>query len=121
LDHIAAHVEDPELSLEAVAVSQRISPRYLQHLMELPGASFTAHVNELRLQRAFRLLIEPHGCSKRISDIALDAGFSDISHFNRLFRSRFGDTPTGVRAHARVGSTRDRILSRYAPLRTALN
>jgi hypothetical protein len=21
------------------------------------------------------------------------AGFSDISHFNRLFRSRFGDTP----------------------------
>jgi AraC-like DNA-binding protein len=99
LDHIATHVENPELSLEAVAVSQGISPRYLQHLMELSGASFTAHVNELRLQRAFRLLIEPHGCSKRISDVALDAGFSDISHFNRLFRSRFGDTPKGVRAN----------------------
>jgi AraC-like DNA-binding protein len=29
----------------------------------------------------------------------LRAGFSDISHFNRLFRFRFGDTPKGVRAH----------------------
>jgi AraC-like DNA-binding protein len=34
----------------------------------------------------------------RICDIALQAGFSDISHFNRLFRARFGDTPSGVRA-----------------------
>ena len=34
----------------------------------------------------------------RISDIALQAGFSGISHFNRLFRSRFGDAPKGVRA-----------------------
>jgi AraC-like DNA-binding protein len=30
----------------------------------------------------------------------LEAGFSDISHFNRLFRARFGDTPGGVRAQA---------------------
>jgi transcriptional regulator GlxA family with amidase domain len=46
----------------------------------------------------------------RICDIALQAGFSDISHFNRLFRSRFGDMPKGVRAHARMGSTQHRIL-----------
>jgi len=39
---------------------------------------------------------EQHG-KRRISDIALEAGFSDISHFNRLFRARFGDTPRGVR------------------------
>jgi len=30
----------------------------------------------------------------------------EFSHFNRLFRSCFGDTPIGVRAHARVGGTR---------------
>jgi AraC-like DNA-binding protein len=34
---------------------------------------------------------------KRISDIAIEAGFSDLSYFNRLFRSRFGDAPGGVR------------------------
>jgi AraC-like DNA-binding protein len=29
--------------------------------------------------------------------VALQAGFSDISQFNRLFRARFGDTPSAVR------------------------
>jgi len=38
---------------------------------------------------------------RRISDVALQVGFSDISHFNRLFRSRFGDTPRGVRGQLR--------------------
>jgi AraC-like DNA-binding protein len=102
LDHIAANFQDPELSLEVVARCQGISPRYLQHLMTSSGASFTERVNELRLQRAFALLIEPHGCERRISDIALDVGFSDISHFNRVFRARFGISPRGVRSAGRV-------------------
>src|SRR5262249_21541972 len=97
LDHIAAHFQDPELKLEVVARRQGISPRYLQHLMTSSGTSFTERVNELRLQRAFALLIEPHGSARRISDIALEVGFSDISHFNRLFRTRFGVSPRGVR------------------------
>lgn len=54
-------------------------------------------MNELRLQKAFALLIERSGGKRRISDIALEAGFSEVSHFNRLFRARFGDTPSGVR------------------------
>jgi AraC-like DNA-binding protein len=83
----------------------RISTRYLQRLLKTSGTSFTAHVVELRLKHAFTLLTAPDSSDVRICDIALQAGFSDISHFNRLFRSRFGDTPTGVRAHARVGST----------------
>jgi AraC-like DNA-binding protein len=37
--------------------------------------TFTEHVNELRLQWAFALLTEAHDNERRISDIALDAGF----------------------------------------------
>jgi AraC-like DNA-binding protein len=102
LDQVAARFHDPELSVAAVAHSLGISPRYLQRVLETSGVSFTARVTELRLQRAFALLREPGRC--RISDIALDAGFSDISHFNRLFRARFGDTPSGVRGQARGAS-----------------
>jgi AraC-like DNA-binding protein len=108
LDCIAAHFQDPELSLANIAQGLHISPRYFQQLLESSGTSFTAHVTELRLKRAFTLLAAQGG--RRICDIALQAGFSDISHFNRLFRSRFGDTPKGVRAHARVGSTQDHVL-----------
>jgi AraC-like DNA-binding protein len=104
LDHIAAHFQDPELSLEVVADSQGISPRYLQRLMASSGTSFTDCVNELRLQQAFTLLIESNDSARRISDIALEVGFSDISHFNRLFRARFGDSPRGVRSAGRGNS-----------------
>ena len=85
--------------------SLSISPRYLQRLLETSGTSFTAHVTELRLKHALMLLTAQDLSDVRICNIALRAGFSDISHFNRLFRSRFGDTPKGVRAHARMGST----------------
>jgi AraC-like DNA-binding protein len=98
LDYIASHFSDPELSLAKVAQSPSISPRYLQRLLESSGTSFTAHVTELRLKHAFKLLTAKDLIDLRICDIALQAGFSDISHFNRLFRSRFGDTPKSVRA-----------------------
>jgi AraC-like DNA-binding protein len=101
LDCIAAHFPDPELSLIKVAEYVRISPRYLQRLLETAEKSFTAHVNELRLQRAFMLLTEKGAHKAHISDVALEAGFSDISHFNRLFRSRFGATPSDVRAEGK--------------------
>jgi AraC-like DNA-binding protein len=104
LDHIAAHFRDPGLSLEVVARCQGISPRYLQRLMASSGTSFTGRVNELRLQRAFKLLTEPHTSMQRISDIALEVGFSDVSHFNRLFRARFGVSPRGVRSAGRGNS-----------------
>jgi AraC-like DNA-binding protein len=101
LDQIAARFHEPELSLAVAAHGLRISVRYLQRVLETSGVSFTARVTELRLQRAFALLCEPE--PRRISDIALEAGFSDISHFNRLFRARFGDTPSAVRAQGRKG------------------
>jgi AraC-like DNA-binding protein len=98
-DHITSHFSDPELSLSKVAKSLQISPRYAQRLLQTSGTSFTAHVTELRLNHSFALLTAHGKSDVRICDIALRAGFSDISHVNRLFRSRFGDTPRGVRAN----------------------
>ena len=98
LDYIAAHFADPELSLTKVAGCLQISPRYLQRLLEASGTSFMARVTELRLKRAFTVLTAQGESKIRISDVALQAGFSDISHFNRLFRSHFGATPSDVRA-----------------------
>jgi AraC-like DNA-binding protein len=98
-DHLASHFSDPELSLPKVAQHLQISPRYLQRLLQISGTSFVAHVNELRLKQAFMLLTAQDSSDVRICEIALQVGFSDISHFNRLFRSRFGDTPNGVRTN----------------------
>jgi len=107
LKYIAASFTEPGLSVEAVARRQCVSARYLQRLLEQSGTSFTAHVTELRLQKALALLVGP--LNGRIIDVALQAGFNDISHFNRLFRARFGDTPSGVRARSR--DTRREVMS----------
>jgi len=86
-----------DLQLAAVAAAHRVSTRYVQHLFEQSGTSFTAFVLEQRLQLAHRLLREPHSRSRKISDIAVAAGFSDISYFNRAFRARYGATPKDIR------------------------
>ena len=95
--YLDGHFTNPDLTIANVARHHGISSRYLQKLLEQSGTSFTAHLNELRLSRALVLLTEEAGLPRRVGDIALSVGFSDISHFNRLFRARFGDTPTGVR------------------------
>jgi AraC-like DNA-binding protein len=94
---IAKSFTDPRLTLAALARRQGVSARYLQRLFEDSGTSFTARVQELRLQRAFALLTRSQAQGRRIADIAEQAAFADAGNFNRLFRARFGDTPTGVR------------------------
>jgi AraC-like DNA-binding protein len=67
-------------------------------LLEETGQSFTERLVERRLERAFAMLTDPRCLHLAIVDIALAAGFGDVSHFNRMFRRRFGDMPSGARA-----------------------
>jgi transcriptional regulator GlxA family with amidase domain len=97
LAEIARHFADPDFDLDEVARTLGLSRRYLQRLLEETGESFTEHVAERRLQRAHAMLTNPRFADLRIIDIALAAGFGDVSHFNRLFRRRFVDSPLGVR------------------------
>src|SRR5262249_7272357 len=69
--------------------------RYVNELLYEAGASFTLRLLELRLRKAADLLARP--AERRISDIAFDCGFNDLSYFNRCFRRRFGLTPTAAR------------------------
>jgi transcriptional regulator GlxA family with amidase domain len=86
------------LSVAGVARHHDISLRYLQELLEQSGASFVARVNELRLKRAFALLTRfPN---RSVAEIAAQAGLTNVSHFNRLFRRRFGDSPSEVRSRS---------------------
>ena len=67
-----------------------------QHVaLEQAGIRFTEVVNEMRLAAAYAALTEQN--NKSIALVALESGFSDIAHFNRLFRKRFGATPSAVR------------------------
>jgi len=55
-------------------------------------------VLEQRLARARQLLLNPCRASQKVSAIAAEAGFNNLSYFNQSFRQRFGVTPTNMRA-----------------------
>jgi len=101
LEQIARRFQEPDLTGGSVAQTLGISQRYLQWLLQETGKSFTEHVTELRLTRAFTLLSSTDR-RRLISEIAFEAGFSDLAHFHRLFRARFGDTPGAVAGSAKA-------------------
>jgi AraC-like DNA-binding protein len=100
LDQIAKRFATPGFSPDLAARSVGISERYLRQLLEEAGTSFTDLVLEHRLDRARQLLTDPTQRYIRITDIAYDVGFSDLSYFNRAFRRRYSATPSDVRAEA---------------------
>jgi AraC-like DNA-binding protein len=85
---------EPDFSAQKLAAAAGLSERYVNELMYEAGASFTVRLNELRLRKAAERLAHGQG---RISDVAFDCGFNDLSYFNRCFRRRFGLTPSAVR------------------------
>lgn len=86
---------EPDFSAQKLAFEAGLSERYVNELLYEAGASFSMRLNELRLHKAADLLSR-HG-ERRISDVAFECGFNDLSYFNRCFRRRFGLTPTAAR------------------------
>lgn len=98
LAEIARCFANPGFDVDDIACRLGLSRRSVQRLLEETGKSFT----EQRLERVRSMLGDPRCSHRRIIDIAFAAGFSDVSNFNRLFRRRFGETPSSVRATGRA-------------------
>lgn len=92
-----SRLSDPTLSPGSIASSLGISVRYLNSLFSSEELSFDRWVWELRLQRCHAALTDKSQLARSISDIALNWGFSDMAHFSRSFRQRFGYSPREAR------------------------
>ena len=81
-------------SLAALAADAGMSPfqfaRVFRQLVSVPPHRYLL---EVRLTRAHAMLLD--GVS--VTDTCYDAGFSNLSHFIRMFGRRFGCTPSAVR------------------------
>ena len=74
-----------------------LTPRNLQRLFESEGTTFSEFLLSQRLNRAHRMLTEPRLAQNPVGSVAYDAGFGDLSYFNRSFKRRYGMTPRDVR------------------------
>ena len=97
LREIENRSSDPSLSAITVANLLGITARYVHLLLKETGARFSHHVLDRRLEKAAALLRDPLWRDRLIIEIAAEAGFTDISHFNRAFRRKFCATPSAMR------------------------
>ncbi len=97
INHIEAHLHDPELTPSRVAQSCRITPRYLHHLFSASEETVGRYVLRRRLEECARALASTMQLGRTVAAIAFDYGFSSPTHFGRVFRQRFGMTPRAFR------------------------
>jgi AraC-like DNA-binding protein len=95
---IGKRLSEPMLNGERIARAIDVSERYLQRLFEENGTTVTAHILDERLKLARAVLADRARDTESIAAIAYACGFSDVTHFNRSFRRKYGETPSSVRA-----------------------
>lgn len=94
---LSQRFRDPSLRESDVAAEQNISCRYLQKIFERGGISFIEELNKIRIETVYNELLDKKFVDYSIISLAMNAGFNDVSHFNKLFVRRFGIPPSQVR------------------------
>ena len=92
------------LSLKQVAEDVNIHPAYIsrefsKHFGKL---SFGDFVRKLRIQKAIKLI---DANAHTLSEIAFLTGFSDQSHFTRIFKKNTGHSPAAYKKENKKGKT----------------
>ena len=84
-----------QISLAEIAEFVQIHPVHLaQSFRKYRNTTVGNYLREIRLENAKKDLL---ATKKSLSEIALNNGFSDQSHFSRLFKQKFGVTPSQFR------------------------
>ena len=90
---IASNAARQDLNAETLSKMLGLSPRYIQHLLNVEGTTLTERLTARRLDLACRALRDPLEKMRSIAEIAYRSGFSDLSTFYRAFRKQFGTSP----------------------------
>ena len=100
------NLANPAITAEWLAQQHGLSASYIRKLFEAHGTTLSEFLLEARLAYAYRQLGDPRFGGRQVSAIAFEAGFSDLSYFNRTFRRRYGCTPSDTKAAARAAALR---------------
>jgi AraC-like DNA-binding protein len=84
------------LSLKEVAAGLDMNPAYVSREFSkyFSDLSFGDYIRKLRIEKSIELLTNT---SNSLAEIAYLTGFSDQSHFNRIFKQHTGQNPSVFR------------------------
>src|SRR3546814_19221701 len=92
------------LSLHEMSIDLNVHPSYLSREFSkyFDNLSYGEYLRKRRIEKAIHLL---HTSSYSLSEIAYLTGFSDQSHFERVFKKHIGKNPSSYRKRLREGKT----------------
>lgn len=103
LGDLAAKMQQGEHLRQGIAAAMALSHYSQSHLLRLVrvhyGMGLKEWINDLRLTVAYRELLLG---DMTVVQIAMFVGFSSLSHFNKIFKLKFGITPAAARRKRRI-------------------
>jgi hypothetical protein len=90
------------LSLSELSESLDVNPTYVSRTFAryFDDLSFGEYIRKLRIEKAVQLL---ESTTYSLAEIAYLTGFSDQSHFTRIFKKQMGQNPSDYRKNKRKG------------------
>jgi AraC-like DNA-binding protein len=85
---------DPDLAPEPLARELGVSARLLHRIFAERGETVMKRVFAERIGRAAKLLCAADAAHRSVTDVAFACGFSDSSHFGRVFAAQMAMTPS---------------------------
>lgn len=91
---VKAHYTEP-ISIEDIAAAACIGSRSLYYgFQQALDTTPMAYLRTVRLAHARRELEQAVATGRSVADIAVEAGFVNFSHFAKVYRQSFGESPT---------------------------
>jgi AraC-like DNA-binding protein/quercetin dioxygenase-like cupin family protein len=92
--YVNQHFQE-SITLEEIAREVNMTvPAFCRYFKRLTHRTFTNFVNEFRVAHACKLLAEE---DLAITDISFGSGFNNLSHFNKQFKIKTGESPSAYR------------------------
>lgn len=96
--HIQYRHSDPQLTPKSIAAACGISVGYLHKIFHAADLRVEHLLYEQRLQTCRSMLLSAAHRGQSVQQIAFKSGFNHPSHFSRLFKQRYGMSPSEFRA-----------------------
>lgn len=100
---IDLNLGNPQLTPSLIAQYFKISPRYVHKLYANEDEAVSRYILRRRLEACHRSLRDTHQAAKTVSMIAFEWGFNNTTHFARVFREKYGRSPSELREQAESG------------------
>jgi len=101
LAYLSENSDGPVSQADAARLVRLSPAAFSRFFRRQVGKTFQAYLTDMRLSEACRQLLES---DRTISEIAFDAGFGNLSNFNRSFRIARGMPPGKFRSQALAGT-----------------